>query len=784
MKYLQKISFGIILISMLSCGQKEKPTIRSDQAGVIEYRVLLFSIKDVKLLDGPFKHATEVNYKYLLNIEPDRLLAKFRIEAGLEPKAKHYGGWEDESLAGHSLGHYLSACALMYQTSDNIVFKQRADYIVDQLEECYKAEGSGYLGAPPGAKKMFEDEVAKGNIRSRGFDLNGYWAPIYTQHKIMAGLLDAYNLLGNEKALELAKHFADWMISYTSQMTNDQMQDMMHCEIGGINDVLAQLYNFTGEQKYLDLSRRFHHEEIIDSLAKGVDILPYKHANTQIPKIIGSSRIYELTGDTIEYNTARFFWDRVVNHHSYITGGHCNHEYFGPPDTLRNRLSNETTETCNIYNMLKLSMHLFEWDAEANVADFYERALFNQILSSQHPETGNVVYNLSLEMGGFKDFQDPMWFTCCIGTGMENHSKYSEAIYYHNNEELFVSQFIASELNWADKGLVIRQVTNFPEQHSSSFEIISDQPQKLSINIRYPYWAANGYEILVNGKTQKIREKPGSFVALNRTWKNGDKVEVKMPFSLRLEAMPDDSNRVGIMYGPLVLAGDLGPVEDENAKDAMYVPVFMTEDRNPNSWLEPFTGGPNTFKTKNIGRPRDVVLKPFYKTYDRRYSVYWDLFTEERWTAQQEEYQRKQAYQKELENKTIDFFQPGEMQPERDHKFICEQGWAGVHNGKKFREADKTWMSFVMKTDPKIKITLVVEYWGAFPGSKTFDILIDEAKIATENISNMNDGFFEYIEYPIPAELTKGKSKVTVKFDPHVGHRAGPIFGVRTIKEE
>ena len=407
----------------------------------------------------------------LLNYDPDRLLARFREEAGLEPKANPYGGWEAESLAGHSLGHHLSACAIMYQTTSDIRFKERADYIVDELEEIQEANGGEYLGAFTDGKKIFEEEIAQGNIRSQGFDLNGIWAPFYTHHKVMAGLRDAYRLLGNEKALEVEQNFADWIGSIVLNLSNDGVQNMLHCEFGGVQETLADLYEDTGEDKYLKIARVFHHEAIIDPLTNGEDILPGKHGNTQIPKLIASSRLYEITGNENDRKPAEFFWERVVNHHSYVTGGHGNHEYFGAPDKLRNRLSDGTTETCNVYNMLKLSRHLFMWEPRAKVADYYERALFNHILSSQHPESGQVIYNLSLEMGGHKHYQNPEWFTCCVGTGMETHSKYGSNIYYHNDEDFYVSQFIASKVHWENHGITITQETGFPEEQSTRSDV-------------------------------------------------------------------------------------------------------------------------------------------------------------------------------------------------------------------------------------------------------------------------------------------------------------------------
>jgi DUF1680 family protein len=772
----------IIGIMAFCCTNPGDQRIQSDGPEVVEFKVLPFDLSDVTLLDGPFKHATELNVKSLLNYEPDRLLAKFRSEAGLEPKAEHYHGWEDNTIAGHSLGHHLSACAMMYRTTGDERFLERVNYIVDELEECQLADEEGYLGAFPDGKRILEEEVGAGDVRSRGFDLNGIWVPYYTEHKVMAGLFDAYNLSGNEKALKINIRFADWLHTVVGELDDSTVQVMLHCEHGGINESLAELYAITQDEKYLEMSRIFHHRAILDSLAAGIDVLPGKHGNTQVPKLIGLARRYELTGDPVDRESAEFFWDRVVNHHSYVTGGHGNHEYFGPPDQLARRLSDGTTETCNIYNMLKLSRHLFLWEASAEVADYYERALFNQILSSQHPGDGRVIYNLSLEMGGHKVYQDPYWFTCCVGTGMENHSKYGQNIYYYNDRELYVSQFIASELNWEKKGLKITQSTAYPEEQGSRIKFECAQPVELDIMLRYPYWAEQGIEIMVNGKPKRVRQEPGSFVRISGTWTTEDMIEVKIPFSLRFEAMPDDPNRVAIMYGPLVMAGDLGEVEDSNAYDPMYVPILLTDARDPSLILEAAEGEINTFRTAGVGRPRDVILKPFYRTHERRYTVYWDVFDEAGWKEREAEYKAGLERKKKIEEMTIDFVQMGEMQPERDHNFDGERTYAREFRGKRMRSSRNGWFSVDMDVFKGQPMALVVEYWGGFPGSKTFDILVDGELLATENISNKKDGQFINEIYEIPDAMTVDRTYVKVTFKAHEGHMVGPIFSVRTIK--
>lgn len=744
-------------------------------------RLVPFEHNDVKLLEGPFKKATGLNIKSLLYYKPDRLLAKFRTEAGLMPKAEHYHGWEDNTIAGHSLGHYLSACALMYSTTGDKQFLERVNYIVDELDSCQMANGKGYIGAIPGGRKILETEVAKGQIQATEFELNGIWVPFYTYHKVMAGLRDAFQLCNNHKALEIEIRFADWVETVVKNLPENSIQEILRCEHGGINEVLAELYNDTGNEKYLNLSRIFHHKAILDSLLQEIDILPGKHANTQIPKLTGLARRYELTGDTSDRKTAEFFWSRVVNHHSYVTGGHGNHECFGLPDKLRNRLGPNTSESCNVYNMLKLTRHIFKWNATAEAADFYERALFNHILATQHPANGRVTYNLSLDMGGNKEYQDPFWFTCCVGTGMENHSKYGSDIYYHNNKELYINQFIASELTWKEKGMVLIQKTMYPEEQGASIFFNFIRPVKLSLMVRYPGWAKNGIVITVNGLQQNIEQQPGSFIKINRIWNNGDIVTIKIPFSIRLEAMPDDSKRLAVLYGPLVLAGDLGPEDDPNVSDIMYVPVIITQERDPAYWTEPIKGKVNEFITKGVGKPRDIQLKPFYKTHERQYSVYWDIYTQKLWEKKQSDYKTEIAKKKKLIEVTIDFVQPGDTLSEKEHNFKGEITNVGQLKGKSGRESHNGWFSYNLNVKHNKPVALVVEYRGGYPGARIFDILIDNTVIATENISSIVDNRFVDIQYEIPEKLTRGKKKITVKFQAINNNTAGPVFGVRTV---
>ncbi|WP_420539860.1 beta-L-arabinofuranosidase domain-containing protein [Paenibacillus polymyxa] len=750
-------------------------------------KVAPFALNEVVLAEGPFKQAMELNRSYLLELEPDRLLARFREYAGLAPKAPQYEGWEAMTISGHTLGHYLSACSMMFASTSDERFKEIAHYITDELDVCQAAHGDGYVSGIPGGKELFE-EVSAGNIRSKGFDLNGAWAPLYTLHKLFAGLRDAYHLTDYDKALGVERKLADWLEGILKPMSDEQMQQMMFCEYGGMNEVLADLYADTGEERYLRLAECFWHKLVLDPLSSQEDCLQGIHANTQIPKLIGLAKEYELTNDTKRRKTVEFFWERVVDHHSYVIGGNSFGEYFGAPDGLNDRIGPHTTETCNTYNMLKLTNHLFQWNVSAKEADFYERGLFNHILASQDPVHGGVTYFLSLAMGGHKHFESKFDdFTCCVGTGMENHASYGSGIYFHDHDKLYVNQFIASTLAWKDTGVMLKQTTSYPDTDHTTLEIQCDQPASFMLLIRYPYWAEKGITICVNGKEQSVESEPGSFVSIARTWLDGDVVEVTIPMSLRLEQMPDNPNRAAVMYGPLVLAGDLGPLEDPKAKEFLYTPVFIPPTEELDHWIQPVEGKTNTFRTLKAGHPRDVELSPLYKMHDRTYSVYWDIFTKEAWQEAEKEYTAAREKLAILEQCTIDFAQPGEMQPERDHNFQGDASTrTGYVNNRPYRNAGiDGWFSFDLKTNPVAPMLLVITYTATLEMPNCdFDIWING-----HLLEHFSEGFdeadkFYNVNAAIPAAYLEGKDIATVTFKAKPGHRIRRLFGLRMVNKD
>lgn len=762
-------------------------------ASTIKVEAYPFDIRDVRLLDGPFKEAMEADAHYLLEIQPDRLLSEFRAHAGLEPKAPKYGGWESSGLAGHTLGHYLSACSMEYASTGDTAFLHRVGYIVDELAVCQTARKrtpaagmvsmSGYVGAIPREDTLWT-EVAAGKIRSHGFDLNGAWSPWYTVHKVMAGLLDAWLYCGNSKALAIERGMADWTGTIVGHLPDSTLQKMLLCEYGGMNDVLANTYAITGEKKYLDLSYKFHDKRILDSLSRGLDDLAGKHSNTQIPKVIGCARRYELTADKRDSAIAESFWSIIVNDHTYATGGNSDYEYLGKAGQLNNELTDNTTETCNTYNMLKLTRHLFAWHPSAALMDYYEQALYNHILASQNHETGMMTYFVPLRMGGRKEYSDAFnTFTCCVGSGMENHVKYGETIYSRGADgSLYVNLFIASKLNWREKGITIEQHTTLPVTDATTLTFSTSHPATFTLKMRKPHWAG-AVRVLVNGVAQTPATDADGYLLIRRTWKNGDKLEVHFPESFYTKAIPDNPARIAIFYGPVLLSGELGNKEPDPVKG---IPVLVSATEDPNQWVRRTDPNRLVFQTKAVGQPGDVTLIPFNRTENEYYSVYWDYFTPATWAVQQEKYAAERKREQELEDHTIDRLRLGEMQPERDHNFVGEGLLTGEGHGKKWRSTeDGGNFSFTMKVDSTAGNALLCDYWGDDHRSRIFDIQIDGQTIATQNLTSFKQSKFYELSYPIPQELIKGKQTVTVKFAAHTPHTGvGPVSGtIRMIRD-
>ena len=607
---------------------------------------LPFALGDVRLLDGPFMWAMERNANYLLSIEPDRLLHNTRKYAGLEPKAEAYGGWEYFGIAGHTLGHYLTALSQQFAATGDERFRKRIDYIISEMAVCQAAYGDGYIGALPPLELQTLRNFKRGIVEPRDSATfkGGAWVPWYTEHKVLNGLKDAWVLGGSAQARDVALRLADWTDSVTSGLTPEQLQSMLQVEQGGMVDVLVDIYALTGNRRYLETSLRFHHKAVLDPLLARRDELVGKHANTQIPKIIGEARTYEVTGDRQAREIAVYFWDLVVHHYSYVIGGDSEDEHFTPEQSMSKHLGADTAETCNTYNMLKLTEHVFGWDPRAQVADYYERALYNHILASQEPRLGMFTYFMSLKPGLFKTYSTPFnSFWCCVGTGMENHTKYGEAIYFHGGDDLYVNLFIPSVLEWKDKGLVLEQRTNYPQSGRTALTVASEPSATFTLKVRCPGWATGPVAFELNGKPIRVAGGPGSYAVIAHAWRKGDRLEASIPMAVRTEAMPDDPAKIAFLYGPVVLAADLGPPpqlptvpysgdQTANLKQTpVAVPILVHGDAPIEASVARTASPTLEFRTNGLGRPTDVTLRPFWEISYDRYNVYWDVMTDAEW---------------------------------------------------------------------------------------------------------------------------------------------------------
>jgi len=783
MKTTRILTIAAVVLSLSCC-----LCLGADAAGV--KKAESFPLNRVTLLDSPFKKAMEINRAYLLRLDADRFLWPFHERAGMEPKGKRYGGWEMRDVVGHTSGHYISACALTYAATGDKELKKRVDYMVSEIAKAQAKHGNGYAGS---VRTEVWKEAFSDKFRVHKWGLAGGYVPWYVLHKTYAGLIDAYIHAGNKQALEVADKFAAWAKKGTDVLTDEQFQKSLSCEYGGMNESMAEMFALTGKKDYLALARRFNHKQIFDPLAEEKDQLEGKHVNTQLPKIIGAARIHDLTGDKRMKTVARFFWDRSVNTRSYAPGGIDFHEHFKAPGSESKYLNWDSCETCVTHNMLKLTRHMFSWNPAAEYMDYYERALYNQILGSQDPQSGGMTYFYSLKPGHFKTYStddNSMW--CCVGTGIENHAKYGDSIYFRGDDSLWVNLFIPSKLDWREAGATVTQETKFPNADTTTIKLSMKKARELTVNIRMPYWA-KGVELSINGKSEKFAARRQSYLALKRTWKDGDTIKLRLPMSLHLYTARDDKNLGVIMYGPLVLAGELGtrdmPKNLRVGHNKQYsgdpvppVPVFVAPSTDPAAWIEKLDGPTLRFKTRNVGKPADVMLIPLGRMHHQRYTVYWKFFTTADWAREQAARKAADLKLKELEASTIDKVTPS-TPGEKAHGFKGKGSGAGSAFGGKWRDArGGGWFSYEMKVSPDKPVSAMVKYWGSDGGGRIFDILVDDKKIATYELKGQKPGAFMDVTYPIPPQLTKGKKKVTIRFQAHPGRTAGGIFGLRIVK--
>ena len=792
---MKTTSFILALLLSVSLGKAQN-----------RQQVSYFPLQDVKLLNSPFLQAQQTDLHYILSMNPDRLLAPFLREAGLTPKAPSYTNWENTGLDGHIGGHYLSALSMMYAATGDTAVYNRLNYMLNELHRAQQAVGTGFIGGTPNSLQLWKD-IKAGNIRAGGFDLNGKWVPLYNIHKTYAGLRDAYLYAGSDLARQMLVDFTDWMIDITSDLSDEQIQDMLRSEHGGLNETFADVAEITGDKKYLELARRFSHKFILDPLIKEEDKLTGMHANTQIPKVIGYKRIAELSQDDKNWNhaaewdhAARFFWNTVVNHRSVCIGGNSVREHFHPSDNFTSMLNDvQGPETCNTYNMLRLTKMLNQDSPETNFADYYERALYNHILASQEPEKGGFVYFTPMRPGHYRVYSQPetsMW--CCVGSGLENHTKYGEFIYAHQKDTLYVNLFIPSQLTWKEKGVTLTQETRFPDDGKVTLRIDKAPKKGITLKIRQPQWTGHSkeYNVKINGKNEaSIVEENSNYLTLHRKWKKGDVITFNLPMKVSLEQIPDKKDYYAFLYGPIVLAASTGTghldglyADDSRGGHIAHgkqiplqeVPMLIGNPESIRNSLHKkddnqliFTFDGNVYPAQN----KTLELIPFFRLHNARYAIYFRQANEEQFKIIQKEMATAERKATELANQTVDLIFPGEQQPESDHGIQYEQAETGTNKDRHFRRA-KGWFSYNLKVKEeagRIRITIQKN------DRNKVAILLNNNKLAVNpTISEADKDGFITLSWLLPQKLKSGSCPI--RFTPDGTEWTPAIYEVRLLK--
>ncbi len=765
-----------------------------------------FPLGDITLLDGPLKHARDLNVQVLLKYDCDRMLAPYRKEAGLQPRKPSYPNWD--GLDGHVGGHYLSALAINAATG-NEECRKRMEYMISELQLVLDANNQrleawchNYIGGVSNSAKMWT-AFSKGDFGS----YFGTWAPFYNIHKMYAGLRDAWLYCGNEQAKNLFLKFCDWAVDITRDLNDEQMEKMLGNEHGGMNEVLADAYAITGEQKYLNCARRFSHKLLLVPMEEGKDCLDNMHANTQIPKVIGYQRIAELAHDVQYHNASEYFWEIVTRQRSLALGGNSRREHFPTKETCIDYINDiDGPESCNTYNMLKLTEDLNRVKPDGMYGDFYETAMFNHILSTQHPQHGGYVYFTSARPRHYRNYSAPnkaMW--CCVGTGMENHGKYGQFVWTHDkgvkaeDDALYVNLFVASELNWKDRKMVIRQQTAFPYAETSVVEVAKGKGTFI-LKVRKPSWCEN-FTVKGVGFDADSYEENG-FVCMKRKWKKGDQVKISMPMHAYIKPMINVPQYVAIMYGPILLGMKTG-TEDmrgliaDDSRFGQYAggkklaldeaPILLPkhlDDIAKN--LKPVPAKPLHFKlATHMENTIDGELQPFFEIHDSRYMMYWLALGENDYKAYMQKLADEEKARQALEARTVDKVNPGEQQPETDHRMETDDSNKGNTEGIFFRDAkDGHYFSYLMQTKGETNLSLQLKFWGQDEWrTSEFDIYVNDKLLCSVNNSHRwRTTQFKTVDYAIPSEFVKGKKEIRVKFVAHKGKQVGQIYGVRLVK--
>ena len=766
----------------------------------------MFALADIQLGEGVFAHSHALNRRYLAALAVDRLVAPYRIEAALVPRAPKYPNWESMGLEGHTAGHYLSALAQEAAQGDDQM-RRRLDYMVAELAACQQANGDGYVGAVPNGRALW-NSIAAGTADASSFSLGNAWVPFYNLHKMFAGLRDAWLYAGNHQAREVLIAFADWTDRLVSGLDEQRMQALLATEHGGMNEVLADVYAITGDRRYLGLARRFSHRALLEPLLRREDALDGLHANTQIPKIIGFARIGELDNDQAWIGAAAFFWETVTRRRSIAFGGNSVREHFNPVGDFSAMVgSSEGPETCNSYNMLRLSMQLYRLDPQPRYADFYERTLFNHILSSQHPQHGGLVYFTPIRPRHYRVYSQPQeCFWCCVGTGIENHGRHGSFAYAHDSRSLTVNLYMASQLQWRERELVLRQDTRFPDEETSRISLQLRKPQRFALRLRHPYWLQGPLDARVNGKRWPLRSNPSSYASIERNWASGDTIEIDLPMRTRAEGLPDGSDYVALMHGPIVLAARTGTdaldglIADDGRGSHVASGAYLPLDRAPMlvgdrdalaAQVRPVPGRPLTFQADGLIRPAtfdSLQLEPLFRVHDARYVVYWRTTTASAYPAVVRQIEADEQRRQALEDRTLDEVAPGEQQPEVDHQYRGVDSNTGVRMGRHWRDTGK-WISYRLRAPESAEPTAAVEIMLTFDGGdqhEGFEVRADGRRLTTVSLQgDAKNGFVER-QIALPGSIAQSvfRQGVTIELIAAGGRRTSALFGVRLLRAE
>lgn len=746
-------------------------------------------MNETRILNGVFKDSESKGKEYLLYLDADRLLAPCYEAIGLEPKKERYGGWEKKSISGHSLGHFLSALSNMYLATGDLNIKEKLNYAIDELSYLQDIDKTGYVS---GFEKDCFNKVFSKNFNVTRFELGDSWVPWYSIHKIYAGLLDVYKLTNNKKALNILIKLSNWAKEGLDNLTEEEFDKMLYCEQGGMCEFFGELYEVTNEKKYLDLAIRFIDKEIIYPLMEEKDELEGKHANTQIPKILGIAKLYDITKKEKYKKASEYFWDIVTNERSYAIGGNSADEHFGKIGS--EALGVTTAETCNTYNMLKLTEYLYNWNHDVKYMDYYEKALYNHILASQDPISGMKTYFISTKPGHFKIYCSPdKSFWCCTGTGMENPAKYIRNIYYFERDSLYVNLFISSSIKIEESNIKITQITDFPREEKTKLVIEETNNETYEIKIRIPYWLNNDIKVILNKNYIEFKKDKG-YISIKRLWEKGDNLDISLDMNLHTYVSREDKNKINFMYGPLVLAGAFGRenfpetdiLEDHlklNHYKGIDVPVIISEDDNLLNNIKKQEDRVLEFELdlKNQDTNKKVKLIPFYNLHHERYTIYFTKMTKE-------EYKNKNylSYDELLEDITIDKINFNEQQMEIEHKLKSYNSNSGysLEYGMGYREAeDSGYFSFELFIGGEEEVYLSINNIE-YEENIGFTIWVEDKIIVEENLKKVRSNITIYNFYDIPKEFIRGKEKIKITIKAKEKLSTGKIFSARLTNKK